>query len=84
MIGLGLNPRSSLAGTTVQQPQTLRGTQFDLNIGYNPVNFTGTERIATAVNGSVPAPILRWREGDKVTLRVTNQLAHDSSIHSGE
>lgn len=62
-------------------PRTMRGKQFDLNIGYQPVNYTGKERIATAVNGSVPAPILRWREGERVTLRVTNHLAHDSSIH---
>lgn len=59
----------------------MSGTQFDLSIGYKPVNFTGRERQATAINGSVPAPILRWREGDRVTLRVTNHLAHDSSIH---
>ncbi len=60
---------------------TLTGRQFDLNIGYQTVNFTGKERQATVVNGSLPAPILRWREGDRVTLRVTNNLAHDTSIH---
>ncbi len=60
---------------------TLSGRQFDLNIGYRPVNFTGKERQATVINGSVPGPILRWREGDQVTLRVTNNLAHDTSIH---
>ena len=52
-----------------------------MTIGYQPVNFTGKARVATAVNGSVPAPILRWREGDRVTLRVKNNLAVDSSIH---
>jgi len=59
----------------------LRGTQFDLNIGHQRVNFTGTERLATTVNGSLPGPTLRWREGDRVTLRVRNALHHDSSIH---
>jgi CopA family copper-resistance protein len=59
----------------------ISGTQFDLNIGYQPVNYTGRQRIATAINGSIPGPVLRWREGDRVTLRVTNHLAHDSSIH---
>ncbi|MBN4075730.1 copper resistance system multicopper oxidase, partial [Gammaproteobacteria bacterium AH-315-E17] len=53
----------------------------DLNIGYKPVNFTGQESIATAINGSIPAPILRWREGDEILLRVTNNLAEDSSLH---
>ena len=80
--GLGLVSGSPLASSPVHRgPQTLRGTQFNLSIGYQPVNFTGVERIATAINGSVPAPILHWREGDRVTLRVTNHLAHDSSIH---
>ena len=83
LLGLGLGPQISFARqhTGIRFPQTLTGTKFDLNIGYQSVNFTGIERIATAVNGSVPAPILRWREGDRVTLRVTNNLAHDSSIH---
>lgn len=62
-------------------PTTLRGNEFDLNIGYQPVNFTGKNRMATAINGSVPSPVLRWREGDRVKLRVKNNLAEDSSIH---
>lgn len=61
--------------------QTLSGTQFDLGIGETPVNFSGTRRTATTVNGSVPAPTLHWREGDTVTLRVTNHLKVPSSIH---
>jgi len=59
----------------------LTGKEFNLDIGYQPVNYTGVERLATAINGSVPGPILRWKEGDRVTLNVKNQLAHDSSIH---
>lgn len=62
-------------------PKVLSGTRFDLTCSPTPVNFTGAERHATAVNGSVPAPILRWREGDTVSLNVTNNLAEDSSIH---
>lgn len=60
---------------------TLSGNIFDLTIDYLPVNFTGRDRIATAVNGSVPSPTLRWKEGERVTLRVTNNLDHESSIH---
>ena len=62
-------------------PKVLSGRQFDLTAAYRHVNFTGNERVATVINGSLPAPILHWREGDSVTLRVTNHLAHDSSIH---
>lgn len=59
----------------------MSGTQFDLRIGELPVNFTGKPRIGTVVNGQVPAPLLRWREGDTVTLRVANSLGARSSIH---
>ena len=62
-------------------PKVLRGTHFDLAYSPLKVNFTGKERHATAVNGSVPAPTLRWREGDTVSLKVTNHLAEDASIH---
>jgi CopA family copper-resistance protein len=62
-------------------PAVLEGTDFDLRVGTTPVNFTGRVRQAITVNGSLPAPILRWREGDTVTLRVTNTLAEDTSIH---
>ncbi|MFQ6721570.1 copper resistance system multicopper oxidase, partial [Bordetella pertussis] len=63
------------------QPEVLSGTEFNLEIGRTPANFTGAARMATTVNGSIPAPILRWREGDTVTLRVTNRLDEDTSIH---
>ncbi|WP_336729768.1 copper resistance system multicopper oxidase [Achromobacter ruhlandii] len=62
-------------------PAELRGTEFHLEIGETPVNFTGAARIATTVNGQVPAPLLRWREGDTVTLHVTNRLREQTSIH---
>ena len=45
------------------------------------MNFTGHRSIATAINGSVPGPTLRWREGDTVTVAVTNRLQTPTSIH---
>ena len=62
-------------------PPVLRGTDFALDISTIPVNFTGQRRLATVVNAQLPAPILRWREGDTVTLAVTNRLAEPTSIH---
>ncbi len=59
----------------------LSGADFDLRIGETPMNFTGTARVAFTINGSVPAPTLRWKEGDTVTLRVANTLDEDASIH---
>jgi FtsP/CotA-like multicopper oxidase with cupredoxin domain len=45
------------------------------------MNFTGASRPATVVNGQLPAPLLYWRQGDTVTLRVTNRLPAPTSIH---
>ncbi len=66
----------------VQPPGVLSGTEFDLRIGASVANVTGAARPAVTVNGSLPAPTLRWREGDTVTLRVANTLAHErAAIH---
>jgi CopA family copper-resistance protein len=82
LLGLGLTDTSSYArpGGRAAVPE-LSGQTFNLDIGYRQVNFTGKERTATLINGSLPGPVLRWREGDRVTLRVRNSLAHDASIH---
>ncbi len=69
------------AGTAIGTAPVLTGTEFDLVIAETQVNFTGTLRLATTINGSLPAPTLRWRMGDTVTIRVTNRLAEDTSIH---
>jgi CopA family copper-resistance protein len=78
----GVSPSVLTAQSAAEAgPVTLSGNRFDLDITYKPVNFSGQERIATVINGSLPAPTLRWREGEEVVLRVTNNLAEDSSVH---
>jgi CopA family copper-resistance protein len=83
--GLGLWPQSAIAqgttGNAAAKWGTLTGTELDLRIGETPLNFTGKQRMGITVNGSVPAPTLRLREGDTVTLRVANTLDEDASIH---
>jgi CopA family copper-resistance protein len=76
---LGAHRRDALAQNQTQT--VLTGSHFDLQIGEAPFNFTGNQRIGTVVNGQIPGPLLRWREGDTVTLRVSNRLAATSSIH---
>ncbi len=79
---LSLNTSASAPNKKNIPPQTtLQGNSTQLSIGYQTVNFTGAERIATTVNNSFPAPILRWKEGETVTINVKNNLAVDSSIH---
>jgi len=68
-------------GAQPREGSVLIGPDFNLTIGETAVNFTGRERRATAVNSQVPAPLLRMRQGDTVTVRVTNRLAVRSSIH---
>lgn len=73
--------KTLLADSPAQTPTILSGNQFDLQVGYQQVNYTGKTRIATTVNGSLPAPILHWKEGERVKIRVTNNLKEDTSIH---
>jgi CopA family copper-resistance protein len=75
-------PAWAVQGTTPRAAAELAGTEFDLDIGEMAVNFTGSRQTAFVVNGSLPAPTLRWREGSTVTLRVRNTLRdQDGSIH---
>ena len=59
----------------------LTGQNFDLAIDKTVVNYTGKSKIATVINGSLPAPVLHFKEGETVTINVTNHLKEWSSIH---
>ncbi len=73
---------SALQGEVFQKsPALLTGNRFDLEIDSKFVNITGKPSRATLVNGSLPAPTMKWREGDLVTLAVTNRLKKPTSIH---
>src|SRR4051812_20538436 len=76
---VGLRARPTWAMPVLALTHELSGTEFNLEIAELPVNFTGATRMATAINGSLPGPILRWREGTEVTLRVTNRLRVQTS-----
>jgi CopA family copper-resistance protein len=83
--GLGLWENTAWAAQSAparQATRTLSGTEFDLRFGETLVDFTGSPRIAHTLNGSLPAPLLRWREGDTVTVRAANRLRDGhASIH---
>ncbi len=78
---LSLAPWAVHRALAASAPAVLTGTEFKLDIGQMPFNMTGNARTAIAVNDMVPAPTLRWREGDTVTLAVTNRLSEPTSIH---
>ncbi|HLK80756.1 MAG TPA: copper resistance system multicopper oxidase [Xanthobacteraceae bacterium] len=69
------------ACASAARPTILSGNYFRLVIERVQVNYTGRVADATAVNGLVPGPTLRWQEGDTVTLAVTNRLKEPTSIH---
>ena len=54
---------------------------FDLAIGRTAIRIGDRSANAVTVNGSVPAPLLRFQEGETVTLHVANSLDEDTSIH---
>lgn len=79
--GLGLWRTPLWAAPSLGEANVLSGTEFDLFIGETPANITGSPRTALTINGGIPGPLLRWREGDTVTLRVKNRLKDMTSIH---
>jgi CopA family copper-resistance protein len=79
--GVAVAAGSAGLGMSKGRAQTLQGSQFDLTIGATPVNYTGRARTATTVNGTVPGPTLRFREGETVTINVRNTLREATSIH---
>ena len=85
---LGLSSRAlQAAAQNVEKPARgpaapiLTGNVFDLVVAESVVNFTGKQTTATTINGSLPAPTLRWKEGEMVTINVTNKLREHTSIH---
>ncbi|WP_375267874.1 copper resistance system multicopper oxidase, partial [Phenylobacterium sp.] len=60
---------------------TLTGPNIDLRIGHSRLNVDGRTGHAVTINGTVPGPLLRLKEGQNVRLSVTNDLDEDTSIH---
>jgi len=79
--GLGMKTFNAFSAVSLVQPHMLTGNDFDLFIAETPLNITGNIRYAKTINSGVPRPLLRWKEGDTVTLRVKNRLKETTSIH---
>ena len=68
------------AGLATPLP-TLSGDRIALRVAHQTMTIDGKVRHAIGINGTVPAPLIRLREGQDVTLAVTNDLDEDTSIH---
>ncbi len=55
--------------------------RYDLYVRDTTVNFTGKERHAYSVNGSIPMPELHFTEGDTAEIWIHNELKAETSIH---
>ena len=66
-------------------PPPVFGAELDTEISLNirEIDFAvgGRTTKAITIDGSVPGPELRLREGGTATLRVTNQLSEPTSVH---
>ena len=72
--------QSVSAGIASSLP-TISGPDIALSIGNVAVRVDGKVSKAIGINGTVPGPLIRMKQGQHVRLRVTNTLPHDSSIH---
>jgi FtsP/CotA-like multicopper oxidase with cupredoxin domain len=79
----GLFPVWARSGTAglVRDMQTLSGEDIALTIGHSPFTVGGRTGHAVTINGTIPAPLIRLREGQNVRIAVTNTLDEDTSIH---
>ena len=57
------------------------GERIALSVDRHHFGVGGRKGHAIAVNGTVPGPLVRLREGQNVRIDVTNKLAEDTSIH---
>lgn len=73
--------RGFAAVSAFEIPKTRPERSFELAIARTAVNITGRQAQAITINGATPGPLLRFQEGDDVTLKVTNLLDEPTAIH---
>ncbi|MGH6781262.1 MAG: copper resistance system multicopper oxidase [Sphingomonadaceae bacterium] len=79
-VGLPAWAQSGTPGLTPDMP-TLSGEEIALKVGHSAFTVGGRTGHAITINGTLPAPLIRLKEGQKVRLAVTNTLDEDTSIH---
>ena len=70
----------SLMVLAITSTSAFAGT-YNLEIGEGTINVSGEDQTALTINGKVPGPVLRFKEGENLTINVTNKLDEDTSIH---
>ena len=68
--------------SAVYSQQAKHRVEYDLYIDQLEVNFSGKKRMALAINGTIPGPVLHFTEGDTAIIRVHNKLNNqETSTH---
>ncbi|WP_062768519.1 copper resistance system multicopper oxidase [Sphingopyxis terrae] len=67
-------------GFKAQLP-TVSGDDITLRIARQTMRVEGKVARAIGINGTIPGPLIRLREGQRARLTVVNELDEDSSIH---
>jgi len=62
-------------------PLAAEVVEYDLTIEYEEVNYSGKTAKAMTINGHIPGPVLRMKEGDIFRARVHNKMDVETSIH---
>ncbi len=80
---LPATPRRAVAspGLPPLGRQSPRRVEYDITIARTRLEIDGRRATGTTLNGTIPGPLLRFREGDEAVIRVTNRLDEDTSIH---
>jgi len=55
--------------------------EYALDVERTRITVDGVESDAMSIGGSIPAPILRWREGEEIVIHATNRMDVPTSIH---
>jgi CopA family copper-resistance protein len=71
----------SLAAAALLFATAAEAAEYRLVVNEATVTVDGRPAQAIAINGSIPAPILRFREGEEAVVHVTNRLDEPTSIH---
>lgn len=71
----------SIVSFYITCPASAEVREYNLEIDYKTVNFTGKNGTAMAVNGTLPGPTLYFKEGDTARIHVKNNMDVDTSVH---
>jgi L-ascorbate oxidase len=73
--------RALALGAAIGAPLAAAADTYDITVDRVTVDAGGFTRAGIGYNGATPGPTLRWREGEDVTINVTNNLSESTSIH---